>query len=421
MLAVEQLETPTAPPPPSLFARRRLRFVAVAIPAMLLLLLLVQLATNRGGATAVGPNLGADYPAFHTAGQIARDYPGSRLYDLELQAQLGDAARPGAPPGGSLLFVHPPATVLPFVPLAGLSYTASFVAWVAVSLAVMAGGLLVLRRACPNLSPTDWSVAAGLAFAAQPLLAESILGGQIAVIAYLSLALALAAVARGHSFRAGLALSLLAYKPTLLLLFIPLLLVGRRWRVVAGLAAGGLIWGAVSLMVAGPEGCRDWVRLMTAYGQVSTGSAANFRLFKFIDLNSSLRLTFGDQPWIAAFAAALALPTLGWLASAWARRGRFDEAALWAATATWTLVLNLHVAVYDVALAVPGVLVTLDTLAKRHRGELKLSAFDRGVLAAAWCVPWFAQQVAMWLPLHPLTPALALLAAWQLARARREG
>jgi hypothetical protein len=420
MLAVEQLESQTAPPLRSLFPRRRLRFVAVAIPAMLLLLLIVQLATNRGGATAVGPSLGADYPAFHTAGQIIREYPGSRLYDLGLQAQLGDAARPGAPPGGSLLFVHPPATVLPFVPLAGLSYTMSFLMWVAVSLAVVGGGLVALRRACPHLAPTDWSVAAGLAFAAQPLLAESILGGQIAVIAFLALALALTAVRRGHLFCAGLALSLLAYKPTLLLLFVPLVLLGRRWRVVAGLAVGGLAWGVVSLVVAGPEGCRDWVNLMTAYGKVSTGSAADFRLFKFIDLNSALRLSFGDQPWIAGLAAALAVPSLAWLTWAWMRRDQFEEASLWAATATGTLVLNLHVAVYDVALAVPGVLVTLDAMARRTRGELHLSAFDRGVLAAAWCVPWFAQQVAMLLLFHPLTPTLALLAAWQLARARRD-
>jgi len=401
-----------------MFRRRRLLFAAVALPVVLAAVVAVQVATARDGATTIGPGLGADYPAFYAAGRLLREYPGDRLYDLSLQTQLGNEARPGAPPEGGLLFVHPPPAALPFVPLAALPYTASYLAWMAVSVGAAAAGLAVLRRGCANLSREDWFTAAGLGLAAQPLLAESIVGGQIAVMAFASACLALVCVRREHLFLAGLALSLLAYKPTLLLLFAPLVLLGGRWRVVAGLAVGGPAFLALSLLIAGPSGCLDWVRLMTGYGRLSAESAGSFRLFKFADLNSALRLTFGDSAWVAVAAAVLAAPPLAWLAAAWVRRSRYDEGALWAATTTWTLVLNLHVAAYDLSLAVPGVLVTLDTLARRNGGQLALAPLDRAVLAVAWCVPWVAQPVAMATSVNLLTPVLVVLAAWQLRAAR---
>jgi hypothetical protein len=401
-----------------MFRRRRLLFAAVVLPVVLAAVVAVQVATARDGATAIGPGLGADYPAFYAAGRLLRDYPGHRLYDLPLQIRLGNEARPGAPPEGGLLFVHPPPAALPFIPLAALPYAASYLAWMAVSVAAGAAGLVVLRSGCRSLSRADWLTAAGLGLAAQPLLAESVVGGQIAVMAFVAACLALACVRCDRLFLAGLALSLLAYKPTLLILFAPLVLLGGRWRVVAGLAVGGLTFLALSLLIAGPTGCLDWVRLMTGYGRLSAESAASFRLFKFADLNSALRLTFGDGPGVAVAAAALAAPPAVWLAAAWVRRSRYDEAALWAATSTWTLVLNLHVAAYDPALAVPGVLVTLDTLARRNGGQLSLVPLDRAVLAIAWCVPWVAQPVAMAIGVNPLTPVLVVLAAWQLRAAR---
>ena len=243
----------------------------------------------------------------------------------------------------------------------------------AVSVAAAVAGLAVLRRGCPNLSRADWVTAAGLGLATQPLLAESIVGGQIAVMAFAAACLTLACVRRGRLFLAGLAVSLLAYKPTLLILFGPMLLLAGQWRAVAGLALGGLTFLALSLLIAGPSGCLDWVRLMTGYGRLSVDSAGSFRLFKFVDVNSALRLAFGDRPWVAGLAVVLALPPLAWLAAAWARRSRYEAAVLWAATSTWTLVLNLHVAVYDLSLAVPGVLVTLDAMARRNAGRLGFS------------------------------------------------
>jgi len=398
-----------------MFRRDRLRFVATAIPIFLAIIVAVQIATTRGGATLLGPGLGADYPAFHAAGRLLLDHPGHRLYDLELQARIQDQARPGAPPQGSLSFVHPPFTALPFILLAALPYSASYLAWMAISVAIVASGFVVLRRACPSLSHADWGTAAGLAFAASPLLLESIVGGQIAVIAFAALALALAFARLGRMFLAGIALSLLAYKPTLLVLFAPLLVFGRRWQALAGLVTGCLVLLTLSLMIAGIDGCRGWIGLMMAYGRLAKESASTFRLFKFVDLTSFLHLACGERPWVAGLSIALAVPPLIWLTLAWVRRARFEEAPLWAATVSWTLVLHFHVAIYDVAAAVPGVLVTLDALARRHGGRLELSTLDRSILAIAWCMPWVAQQFALVTHFHPLTPTLAVLAAWQLS------
>jgi hypothetical protein len=396
-----------------MFQTERLRFVACAIPLVLAVVVGIQVATHRGGATRFGPGLGADYPAFYGAGRILLVGPGSELYDLERQSRIAAESRPGLPPQGALYFVHPPFTALPFLPLARLPFAASYLAWIAVSVVIIAVGLFGLRGGLTDLCRSDWITAAGLTFASAPLLMESIIGGQIAVIAFGSVAAALTLVRRQRMFLAGMALAILSYKPTLLILIGPLLVLGRRWRTLAGLAMGGLVLIGISVLVAGPEGCRSWVELMTLYGRLSREAGSTFRLVKFIDLTSSLHLGLGESRLIPGITLALALPPIAWLACTWIRKRTGDEASLWAATLTWTLVLNVHVAIYDVSVALPGLLITLDTMARRHFGRLILTGWDRAILAFAWCLPWFYLPIADRLHLNLMTPALAFLAVWQ--------
>ena len=58
-------------------------------------------------------------------------------------------------------------------------------------------------------------------------------------------------------------------------------------------------------------------------------------------------------------------------------------------------------------------------LARRAGGRLALAPQDRAVLATAWCTLWVAQPVAMATNVNPVTPILAVLAAWQLRAARK--
>src|SRR5437660_489102 len=81
-------------------------------------------------------------------------------------------------------------------------------------------------------------------------------------------AVGLAGGRRGHAAAAGAAFSLLLYKPTLLVLVLPLAVVGRRWRLLAGFLAGGAALAILSAVVAGPARCEEFVRLMATYARL---------------------------------------------------------------------------------------------------------------------------------------------------------
>ncbi len=78
--------------------------------------LVYSFATQRGGRTAFGPMLGADFAAFYTAGTLLNEYPAGRLYDSELQAGIYRQLLPSAPADSLLPYVYAPFFILPFAP-----------------------------------------------------------------------------------------------------------------------------------------------------------------------------------------------------------------------------------------------------------------------------------------------------------------
>ncbi len=249
---------------------------------------------------------------------------------------------------------------------------------------------------------------------------ECWLGGQLSAFGFAWLALGLWCARRGRPFPAGLAFGMLLYKPTFLVLIVPLLVIARRGWELLGVAATGLAIAAVSWLIVGPEACRDFIRLLGGYSHDAIGPAALFPTWKFVDLVSFFRLLFGETSSIGQIAAlgvlALALPPL---LGAWWRFDRLENdrrALLIAGTMTATMVLNLHMAVYDTTMVVPGTLLAAETLRKRTG---VIGGAYKGLLVLLWVVPWFSQTMAKGIGFQPLTPILAALAAVQVALAIR--
>jgi len=187
-------------------------------------------------------------------------------------------------------------------------------------------------------------------------------------VIFFAVALALHEEKNERPIRSGLALSLCLYKPTILLLVVPMLLVTRRIRAFAGFACGALLLVAITTAFEGATIWEEFLGAIFSFGNSSVGMKSHsiLPLAKYVDLSSfSSNLPEGRSgPAVAIFAIASLATFVVLIRFWWSSRTKGDNynALLWAATLTWTLVLNIYVPLYDSILVVLSMLVTAGTL-----------------------------------------------------------
>ena len=289
-----------------------------------------------------------------------------------------------------------------------------------ISAGLYLAGLTVLWRGRHAIPVAEWSTALLLAVTFWPFM-ECWLSGQASAIGFAAAALALRCESLHKPFGAGLCLALCLYKPPLLVLLLPMLVITRRWRVLGGFAAGSLALAGVSLLAVGWRGCLVYAKLLIEYPDIINSELVIFPKWKFIDLNNFLGLLLGSRVgirrivWLVIVLAIVPfLVRLWWLSVKW---GPDRRTLAWAATLTWTLVLNIHTGYYDAILAVPGLMITADVLYRRA-GTLSLGF--KLLLALLYVVPWFSQHLARWAGFQPFTLILIALGSYQLILARRD-
>jgi hypothetical protein len=405
--------------------RDKVRFVAVVILALNVLLAVVSFLTFNGTHSIFGPAPGFDFAGFYSAGRILNDYPPHRLYDLELQDKVFHQVLPGLPPEAKLPYVYPPFFSLLFRPLALLPYAWACLIWMLISAGLYLSGFALLWRSRKAIPADELPIALLLALSFEPFV-ECWLSGQTSAVAFAALALALRFEALRFPFRVGLSLALCLYKPPLLLVIVPMQLIAGRWRVLGGLAVGGLTLAEMSLLAVGWRGCAAYVEHLSTFSQIMSAPSTEFPSWKFVDLDHFLGLLFGGHPPLQrAIWALIVLAVVPCLARFW---WGFDDrepprrSLLWSATLTWTLVLNVYIGTYDAVLAVPGLLLTTDVLCQRAGGLAgALSAEFKSLLALVYLVPWLSQFVALSLGFQPFTLILMGLGTHQLTLAWRAG
>jgi Glycosyltransferase family 87 len=401
----------------------RIRFVAVAILAVTLILTAVSFISANRSRTIFGPPLGADFAGFYTAGIILNHYPADRLYDRRLHDQLYHELLPGKSPDEELPFVHPPFVALPFQLLALIPYEWSFALWLLICAGLYLAGLALLGKTLAVLPDRHWSVAVILAISFEPFLMECWLGGQLSAVAFFCMALALACEHQGHPLAAGMAVGLCLYKPTLLVLAVPMLVVARRWQALLGFLASACVLALVSLAAVGWEGCNEFVKSLFDFSESATGNAMVLKTWKYVDLNSFLRLLLGHSPanWIVLL-CLVAVP-LAWLAMAWWRWDRLTTSGrqlVWAATLTGTVVFNLYVGIYDSILCVLGMFLTADVLARgRSHDESLFTPRFRLLLFLLYLTPWLSQPLAKLVHVQVFTLVLVAAAIYPLLLLRQ--
>lgn len=310
--------------------------------------------------------LSCDFVYFYGIGNLFNTHSSAGLYNLGLQLQTFNHIAP--PQGG----IYGPSPYPPFVAqffslFAHLSFKLAYLLWLAVSLALYLSGISLIARDAFATERLGRSLTFCFGLAFPPFILNTLSNGQISSIAFFFVCLAWFFDRRQQPVISGLALSVVAYKPTLLLLLLPMLLLTRRMKTLLGFL-GGLTLLLVEITLA--DGAKIWpvyLRFLEAFKHLSSTDGNHaLRRWQFVDLNSFLHaLPSGQSGITLVIFAIVAIAVAAWLARLlWISSDavRPVQQLVWASTLTWTLLLNIYVPVYDSVLVVISATLTLGAL-----------------------------------------------------------
>jgi hypothetical protein len=403
---------------------RELRVICSA-GALIPLLLLIAMGAGKG--ELFGWKAGQHFAAFYNAGTILNRGLGSQLYDLNLQTTLLRELFPTN--DGASLYPNAPWFALLFRPFALLPFSWAYVAWVLFSIALYLSGLALIWPKGLDFETRRTAFLAAVSF--QPFVFQTLISGQVTAVAFFLITAAIRLLRDGRCLAAGCVLSGCLYKPTMLVLLLPMLLLSGRWKALAGVAAGALMLVAVSVLCVAPSSLASYRHLMDQYSQITFTPQGVFFVWpggglvqsfpNFIDGHHFFRmLPGGGSIFMLALAAACGAFLFYLLAPLWVKCGSADAAvqsAVWGATITLTVVLNLHAQHYDSVLLVAGVVTSWRSFAG-HSDQLLRSAYFR-VCLLLWCFAWVSQVVTRVSHVQVYSLAILLLGLLQIATVPR--
>jgi len=406
--------------------RSDIRSICLLVLVIYSIILSISFATQRSGRTIFGPQLGADFGAYYIAGTIFNHVAPDRIYDRNLHHRLYQEHFPSAPPGEELPYVNAPFFILLFPVLARLEYPLAYLVWILISLGLFVSGFTLLWRTLDDMPEDAYFVALFLAVSFMPFLVECLAGGQTSAFGFFSLAMAISCERRDRPITGGAALSLCLYKPTLLLLILPMLVITRRISTIAGFVIGGSLLAATSLLVVGWQGCLEYIRMLLFFTDASTSAVSGLKSWKYVDVNSFFRLLLNHHIYLRwVFVATAFLMILPLLFSFWlraCRESKNDQSLVWAGVLTWTMILNVYLGIYDTTLVVLSVLlITHVFYGRTKRFQFELTAIYKLIILLLYLVPWATQPIARLTGVQLYTIILVLFGIYQLSRFKMMG
>ena len=228
-----------------------------------------------------------DFRGYYASAQIAWQQGFAHVYHQPTQDGY-QAELPLTCPDGSLgwpplrvSMPYLPAFVVLFLPLPVLEFSSSYIGWTLFNLMVL---ILYCWRFGRALSATvsglklfEWAICL-------PLLATLSLG-QMNVFLMVCLGEFTLALVRGKEIRSGLWLAGMLIKPHSLILLLPGLAVGRRWRPLLGFLAGAglILW--TSYLLAGAQGLEGMLGMVFQFADPAFGTAPAMMNWRSLALN----------------------------------------------------------------------------------------------------------------------------------------
>jgi Glycosyltransferase family 87 len=410
-----------------LLSAERARGWGIVVLTVFVMLMAVSFLTalQDEGQTVFGPTLGGDFPAFYVAGKLVNEQGAEQLYNHAVQIASYHELFPRQDPDAHLWYQNAPFFVAPFLLLAHLPYAWAYLCWLLLTLALYAGGFTLLWRESGALPQSAYRTALILALSFMPFLVECAAGGQTSAFGFFVLALAIVLERRGQLLASGAVLALMLYKPTLLAVIGPMILLTRRWQTLAGMTAGvaGLL--ALSALMLGVNVTLGWLQTMVDFAQRATsgasGAESGMKIWKYVDANAFARGIWDGNEVLRWLTAGGIVATVLWMIvpAWWRRRTEMADSreADWALAIAWTPVLNVYMGIYDVTLVVVSA-VLLAALQWR-RGELR--AATKVLFFLLYVTPWITQPLAQATGLQLLTVVLAAFGFHVLRWRQRAG
>lgn len=287
-----------------------------------------------------------DFSVTYLGARMVHDGRGAQLYDLGDQIKLRSELYRDPNP---LIYEHPPFEALLLSPLAALPYKTAYLIWGFLNAVIWLGLPFLLRPYAPV--PRNWIAYLALWLIFAPL-GVALFQGQSSLIQLLCYALTFVLWKSKREFLAGLCLGLGLFKFQFVLPMLLILLLRRRWRLVAGFALSGAFFGLLSLAASGWHGCLSYAKLLLSIGgnpqNVSFGSALDMPTLHGFAYAVLGHLADGRSLNIGVGVASLTLVVFA--AVSWERaerRSRQLSEPAFAAALVVSLMLGLHMFTHD--------------------------------------------------------------------------
>ncbi len=379
---------------------RRMRY-PIILGAAMWLPWLISVAAGPGDMDLTGHPVGADFLQFYVAGYALRTNQSARLYELPFQWQLQQQL--AASNSSNLYgFITPPHLAWVYVPFSSLPFGLAFALWSALGLVFLWASLRLLGARSEH--PFFWSLTWYVVF-------TSISYGQNSLLSLFLLCGTYWLWRREKFFAAGVALSLLMYKPQLTIGIIVLWLLEprRNIRALLGLVVGT---GAMVLLSFAllPEASTAYV----TFARTVLPELPRWLDFPIWNLHTVRGFWLLLLPGATRVAEVLTVIMAGMgfavFVGFW-RQHRGDSRLLYASAICLTWWLTPHAMIYDlVILLIPAFLLWQEV--PQARGDWR-AIFGVLWLATLLSAPAsFLQQAAFPVTVQITVPVLALCLFW---------
>jgi hypothetical protein len=287
-----------------------------------------------------------------------------------------------------LPFNHAPYELLPFLPLATLSFQSAHIVWSLIS-------ILFLLLACAILisltTPKHKVLFSALVLSFYPSV-MAIKMGQDSAMSLLIMVAVFASLKYRRDVAAGAILALGLYKPQLSLPLAGFLLVSGNWRAIRGFATMGVCLLGISVVMVGWQGVAGLVSIVLSMDRPTTivypAHMANLRglFFPLLSLLGSPELT-------NVFTGVTSLIVYGYSLMLWKRGASADGLIFdlhFSLVVVATVLISYHLYPHDVIILVIPLILTLNYVIR-----------DQAAVTSAHKVFLFV-VVLLYLPLIPI-------------------
>lgn len=315
-----------------------------------------------------------DLIIFYTGAEIVNAGKGHQLYDLKVQQAYQERFKLPNKPWSVLPFNHAPYELLPFLPLADLSFQSAHLIWSILSIIFLILACLILLRVTERRHRILFGA---LILSFYPRLI-GIKMGQDSAMSLLILVGVFSSLKYGREVTAGGILALGLYKPQLVLPLTGILLVSRNWRTLIGFAATAACLAAISLAMVGWQGILGLFSIISEMDRPTTivypAHMANLRGL-FFPL-----LSFFRSPELTNILTAItSLIVYGYSVIVWKNKASRDGPLFdlqFSLAIAATLLISYHLYPHDVIVLVIPIILTFNyVLANKPRLTIPCNVF----------------------------------------------